>query len=357
MSIPGTAPLLAMPPLPLAGPYLVALTHPSWANENLGAVHYQRLEFLGDALIKGYVAELLFRSFPGEDEGQLSDRLHQVVSRTGLAKAARGLGLDDRAGLGAHVRLGRSEQQANPAGLSDKILEELFEAWVGATFLVDGDAAARALVHEAAHAVGLSPLARTNHKDTLQRHVQRHANLLPTYTVDREAGSRDHEARWIATAAVPTAEGAPWKQAMHATAAGRSKMLAEQAAAQALLCALGLDADTAADSSAVDGPAVDPAPRWVAAEPAGGGADPDAPQALRPLKSARVLLKERADRGEGPLPVYTVAEQGSPQRRFFVCTCRCGEQVGVGEGVNKRSAQESAAAMVWAALGADAAPA
>lgn len=327
---------MSAPPLPSTppvGPYLAALTHPSWANENDGGEDYQRLEFLGDALIKGYVAELLYRTFPGEDEGKLSDRLHQLVSRVGLARAARGLGLDDPEGLGRFVRLGRSERQANHAGLSEKILEEMFEAWVGATFLVAGPEAARALVHEAAQRVGLNPIAWTNHKDALQRIVQRHANALPSYRVERDPGSLDHEPRWVAVGLVPAAAGAPWGGAIEATADGRSKLLAEQAVARALLLALGLDPDAAPTEAPL-------APVAAAAGP------PPAP------KMARSALKEHADQTAGAPPTYAAEERGSPQRRVFAATCSYRGLVGAGEASSKRGALEAAAAEVLAQLSA-----
>lgn len=321
-----------MPPTPSnpqapTGLHLAALTHPSYANEHAGTEHYQRLEFLGDALIKGYVAEVLYYAFPDEHEGQLSDRMHQIVSRVGLAKAARTLGLDARDGLGRYVRLGGSERIANVDGLSDKILEELFEAWVGATFLVDGPGAARALVQEAARQNGLSPLTSTNYKDILQRYVQRAVGELPTYSAARVPGTPDHLARWEASVALPDGEGAPWAPGLRELAEERSKLAAEQAAARALLLRLGVDPDTA------------PAERPPAALPPVSLPTPAA-------KPARSQLKELADgRAELP-PVYADDEEGPPHRRVFTATCTFRGQVGRGSAATKKAAQEAAAADV-----------
>ncbi len=321
-----------MPPTPTNAPpptglHLAALTHPSYANEHAGTEHYQRLEFLGDALIKGYVAEVLYYAFPDEHEGQLSDRMHQIVSRVGLAKAARTLGLDARDGLGRYVRLGGSERMANAEGLSEKILEELFEAWVGATFLVDGPAAARALVQEAARQNGLSPLTSTNYKDILQRHVQRAVGELPTYSAARVPGSPDHLARWEAAVALPDADWAPWPPGLCARAEDRSKLAAEQAAARDLLLRLGLDPDKAP----VDRPPV---------------ALPPAALPSPAAKPARSLLKELADGRAEPPPAYAGDEEGPPHCRVFTATCTFRGQVGQGRAATKKAAQEAAAADV-----------
>lgn len=317
---------------PPTGLHLAALTHPSFANEHPGTEHYQRLEFLGDALIKGHVAEVLYYAFPDEHEGQLSDRMHQIVSRVGLAKAARALGLDARDGLGRFVRLGGSERIANADGLSEKILEELFEAWVGATFLVDGPAAARALVQDAARQIGLSPLTATNYKDILQRHVQRAVGGLPAYTAARVPGTPDHLARWEASVTLPDEDGAPWPPGLCEMAEDRSKLTAEQAAARALLIRLGVDPDAT------------PEERSPAALP------PVAPPGVAP-KAARTVLKELVDGRAEPPPTYVDAEEGPPHRRVFTSSCSFRGQVGLGRAPTKKAAQEAAAAEVLRLLG------
>ena len=59
---------------------VAALTHPSYAAEHAGAEAYDRLEFLGDAVLGFIVADEMFRTHPDEPEGDLTKRKHSVVS-------------------------------------------------------------------------------------------------------------------------------------------------------------------------------------------------------------------------------------------------------------------------------------
>ncbi len=106
-----------------------ALTHSSYAH-----IHHtcdnERLEFLGDAILSAIVAEALYRKHPAWTEGQLTELRAQIVRGKSLAEAARTLGLE------AHLRhtLGDS---SNPQAMQN-LLEQAFEALVGAMFLEKG---------------------------------------------------------------------------------------------------------------------------------------------------------------------------------------------------------------------------
>jgi ribonuclease III len=117
-----------------------ALTHPSYGNEqNVGGGDYQRLEFLGDAILGMLLAEALFARFPEADEGVLSRSRAQLAEQGTLAGIARG-----RA-MGALVRLGRGEEQS--AGHDkDSILCDVLEAVIAAVYLDGGLEAARRVV-------------------------------------------------------------------------------------------------------------------------------------------------------------------------------------------------------------------
>ena len=80
-----------------------ALTHPSLAGAGPPSV-YERLEFLGDRVLGLVVAELLFRRFPGEEEGALAKRFAALVRRDSLARVAGAIG------LARHLRLSRGEE-------------------------------------------------------------------------------------------------------------------------------------------------------------------------------------------------------------------------------------------------------
>src|SRR6185436_14709218 len=81
-----------------------ALTHRSYAYENGGLPHNERLEFLGDAVLGLVVTDTLYREHPDLPEGQLAKLRAAVVNMRALAGIARTLG------LGSHIKLGRGEQ-------------------------------------------------------------------------------------------------------------------------------------------------------------------------------------------------------------------------------------------------------
>jgi ribonuclease-3 len=118
-----------------------ALTHPSWQHEQNGDGDddYQRLEFLGDAVLGMLLAEMLYSRFPGWDEGNLSRSRAHLAGQGTLAGLARSLG------LGGFIRLGRGEEQT--AGHNkDSILSDVLEALIAAIYQDGGLEAARSLV-------------------------------------------------------------------------------------------------------------------------------------------------------------------------------------------------------------------
>ena len=117
----------------------LALTHRSFAYENGGIPHNERLEFLGDSVLGQAVTVLLYTRHPDLDEGSLAKRRAAVVSTVALAEVAR------RIGLGCCVRLGRGEEQTGGRD-KESILADTTEAVIGATYLSAGPAAATALV-------------------------------------------------------------------------------------------------------------------------------------------------------------------------------------------------------------------
>ena len=117
-----------------------ALTHPSFNNEqNACEGDYQRLEFLGDAILGMLLAESLFARIPEADEGELSRSRAQLAEQGALAGIARGRG------IGAFIRVGRGEEQS--AGRDkDSILCDVLEAIIAAVYLDGGIEAARRVV-------------------------------------------------------------------------------------------------------------------------------------------------------------------------------------------------------------------
>ncbi len=84
--------------------FIHALTHPSYAQENnlTQNEHYERLEFLGDAVLKYTISDILYKKYPDYAEGELSKIRSIVVSDNILAKISAELGLADLIILAKH---------------------------------------------------------------------------------------------------------------------------------------------------------------------------------------------------------------------------------------------------------------
>ena len=194
----------------------LALTHRSYAYENGGIPHNERLEFLGDSVLGQAVTVRLFTRHPELEEGGLAKRRASVVSTVALAEVAR------RIGLGAHVRLGRGEILTGGRD-KDSILADTMEALIGAAFLSAGPEASTAMVLRLVEPLLADPErygAAMDPKTSLQEIAARLGLLAPVYTVD--ATGPDHDRRFTATVIVGE---------LATTGSGSSKKQAEMAAA------------------------------------------------------------------------------------------------------------------------------
>jgi ribonuclease-3 len=116
-----------------------ALTHRSFANENPGSPDNERLALLGDAVLALVVAERLLADAPAEPVGRLTPRRAALVSGANLARWAAQLE------LGAHLRLGRGEEQMGGRA-KESVLATALEAVVGVIYREAGLDGARAAV-------------------------------------------------------------------------------------------------------------------------------------------------------------------------------------------------------------------
>src|ERR1044071_9939886 len=89
-----------------AGLLELALTHRSFANEQGEEAHYERLEFLGDAVLGLVAAEWLYTRHPDRPEGDLSKLKAHLVSKTVLAPYA------EKLDLGSALRVGVGEERS-----------------------------------------------------------------------------------------------------------------------------------------------------------------------------------------------------------------------------------------------------
>ncbi|SFS15866.1 RNAse III [Agrococcus baldri] len=195
----------------------LALTHRSWAYEQGGVPHNERLEFLGDSILGQAITIELYRRFPDAPEGDLAKRRAGVVSTVALAEVARAIG------LGAHIRLGKGEAASGGAEKAS-ILADTMEAVFGAAFLSAGHTASAQLVLRL-----VAPLlddpgrtgAALDPKTALQEVAAAQHRGAPVYEI--EAAGPDHARTFTATVLI---DG----QAV-ATGTGTSKKVAEMGAA------------------------------------------------------------------------------------------------------------------------------
>ena len=114
-----------------------ALTHPSFAQQERHRIpHYQRLEFLGDAVLNMILAERLFHDLPDVREGELAR------ARSALGKGELLAALARKLGLPACLRLARGDVAAGGREWASS-QEDSFEALVGAVYLDSDYATAR----------------------------------------------------------------------------------------------------------------------------------------------------------------------------------------------------------------------
>ncbi len=107
-----------------------AFTHTSYANEN-NIRSYERLEFLGDAIVDMIVAEALFNNYPDIDEGNMSRIRAALVCEKSLAELAREIGINECMMLGHGAEMSGYRENAS-------ILSDMFEALVAAIYLDAG---------------------------------------------------------------------------------------------------------------------------------------------------------------------------------------------------------------------------
>ena len=167
-----------------------ALTHRSYAHEVGLEEHYERLEFLGDAVIGLVAADWLYRSHADRPEGELSKTRSHLVSETVLARIA------ERLDIGACLRLGVGE--ARSGGRHKRsLLADAFEALLGAVFLDGGFPAASRVAVPLLEEVFADPPRRAegDAKTALQELTQAKGWDLPEYLQVAEEGP-DHSKRF-----------------------------------------------------------------------------------------------------------------------------------------------------------------
>ncbi len=198
-----------------------ALTHSSYTNEqkiNRGQ-HYERLEFLGDAVLELIASDFVYRQDPEMQEGQLTRKRASLVCEQALALSAEELG------VGEFIRLGRGEESTGGRKRSS-ITSDVMEALIGAIYLDSG-------LEQAKRFIDRFVLVETREKERLlndsktrlQEYVQKYKKDF-RYELIEESGP-EHDKLFLIEVVV---DGKPMGRGRGKT----KKMAAQQAAAAAL---------------------------------------------------------------------------------------------------------------------------
>ena len=197
-----------------------SLTHRSWCAEHASYASNERLEFLGDSVLGVLVTHDIYHRYPEAGEGQLSRVRASVVCAPALAEMARELGVGDV------LLLGKGED-ASGGRERLSILADAMEAVIGAVYLDGGPVAAHGLVDRLV-APRLDVTGAQDHKSQLHEWAARdHAGVIH-YVIVEDGPEHDKTFR---------AEVFLGGESF-GTGVGRSKKLAEQAAASVALTRL-----------------------------------------------------------------------------------------------------------------------
>ena len=200
-----------------------ALTHASAQGKNVE--NNERLEFLGDRVLGLIVSEMLYRTYPDADQGELSIRLNALVNRDVCAEISDEIGLIGLMRAESAVK-GQSGKQGK------NVRADVVEALIAAIYLDSGMEPARAFVHRfwEPRSQGSARTLR-DAKTDLQQWVQAKGGVPPLYVIESREGP-DHELTFTVRVEVPDHEPA--------SGMGRSKQAAQQAAATAFMLREGI---------------------------------------------------------------------------------------------------------------------
>ena len=207
--------------------FLEALTHQSVLNENPKySSSYERLEFLGDAVLDLSVSTYLYQNEPDFDEGEMHIQKSMIVRKSALAEAAKQMN------LGKFVISGKGVNTENGPG-KESILADVYEALCGAVYLSEGQRMADKFITNSLikNFNGIHTAEELKDpKSRLQEILQESSKNLPEYKI-KETSNLLGERSFEATVFIESTSSG--------IGIGRSKSTAEQNAAEDALNNIG----------------------------------------------------------------------------------------------------------------------
>lgn len=196
--------------------YTIAFSHSSYANEHKAKKDYERLEFLGDAVVDLVVADYLYRNY-SETEGEMTKVRASYVCENALYEYSMNMGIN------RYIKVGHGEE--NSGGKFKKaIVADIFEALMGAIYLDLGYATVREVILSIIVPYILDPNAVffEDYKSVLQEAVQTDKKTV-YYDVVKEIGP-PHDRTFVINVKID--------QIIYGQGTGTSKKEAEQMAAK-----------------------------------------------------------------------------------------------------------------------------
>ena len=164
--------------------YLIqAFTHKSISSAP--RANYERLEFLGDAVIDIIISRELMREFPEGDEGFLTQKRASLVRKSFLAKISKMLDLLEYINIQASVNM-------NIEKIAEKQQANLYEAIIGAVYLDGGIEPCKKLIMDTMWAHRIEAWKSTNYKGKLIEYCHIKEIGSPTFNV-KDISGPDHQ--------------------------------------------------------------------------------------------------------------------------------------------------------------------
>lgn len=154
-----------------------SLTHSSYSNEHKGVFNYERLEYLGDAILEAIISDYFYKE-TNYKEGEMTKKRASFVCEQALAQYAKDLGINE------YIRVGHGQQD----NINDTIIADVFESVLGAIYLTHGFKIAKEYIYEI-----VIPYIKKNfvffgdYKTLLQEYVQTDKKSLE-YVLVKESG-------------------------------------------------------------------------------------------------------------------------------------------------------------------------
>ena len=152
---------------------------------------YERLEFLGDAVIHKVLADYLFHRYPESDEGFMTSLRTKIENKESLAWLSKQIGLEKYVLVAKRLDM-------HDARNKESILEDCFEAFVGAIYEESHSIAEQFVVNLIEKEIDFAELLRkeTNYKATLLQYYHTQGWRDPYYDIHKTFGS-DHQKEFV----------------------------------------------------------------------------------------------------------------------------------------------------------------